>query len=151
MKYFKIIRLFRLFYGDSSGMYKFPSATCMVFIQWWCERGDKSHVSKEISGRGRRRSRGEKGNQGVGDFRFINILQFFLFIIIIISSLFSILFFTHDIYPHPHPRPTPTTHDLYPLPTTFSYTQQGLVTSDEKHLEYGILRNQAFEWERGRQ
>ena len=59
-------------------MYKFPSATCMVFIQWWCERGAKSHVSKEISGRGRRRSRGVKGNQGVGDFRFITtILQFF--------------------------------------------------------------------------
>ena len=95
-------------------MYKFPSATCMVFIQWWCERGDKSHVSKEISGRGRRRSRGEKGNQGVGDFRFINILQFFLFIIIIILSLFSILFFTHDIYPHPHLRPTPTTSTHYP-------------------------------------
>ena len=35
----------------------------------------KSHVAKEISER-RRISR-EKGNQGVGDFRFINILQLF--------------------------------------------------------------------------
>ena len=105
------LRLFRLFYGDSSGMYKFPSATCMVFIQWWCERGDKSHVSKEISGRGRRRSRGEKGNQGVGDFRFINILQFFLFIIFIILSFFPYFFFTHD------QRPLPTTHDPRHLAT----------------------------------
>ena len=50
-------------------------------------------MSKEISGRGRRRSRGEKGNQGVGDFRFINILQFFLFIIIIIIIIIIILSF----------------------------------------------------------
>ena len=34
------------------------------------------HVAKEISGRGRRRIR-EKGNPGVGDFRFMNILQRF--------------------------------------------------------------------------
>ena len=75
-------------------------------------------------------------------------------------TIFSIYYYYYFIiifhtffYPRHLPTPTPTTHthDLYPLPTTFSYTQQGLVTSDEKHLEYGILRNQAFEWERGRQ
>ena len=93
----------------------------MSFIQRVCERGSKSSVAKEISGRRRGRSRDEKGNQGVGDFRFINILQLFsiyFFFSITFQSFFSILFFTHDIYPHP---PTPTTHD--PLPTTFSYTR----------------------------
>ena len=45
----------------------------LAFVQRWYDRGAKSHVAKEISGRGRRRSRDEKGNQGVGDFRFINI------------------------------------------------------------------------------
>ena len=91
--------------------------------QWWCERGAKSHVSKEISGRGRRRSRGVKGNQGVGDFRSINILQFFsiyyyYYYYYYLFIIFFLTFFTHDIYPHPHSRPTPTTHDLYPLPAT---------------------------------
>ena len=81
--------------------------------QWWCERGAKSHVSKEISGRGRRRSRGVKGNQGVGDFRSINILQFFSIYYYYYFIIFSILF-----YPRHLPTPTPTTHDLYPLPTT---------------------------------
>ena len=76
-----------------------------------------SQVAKEISGRGRTRSRHEKGNQGVWDFRFINkyFITFFLIIIIIfILSFFSILFlpttFTHT---HTHdPRPLPTTHDI---------------------------------------
>ena len=90
--------------------------------QWWCERRAKSHVSKEISGRGRTRSRGVKGNQGVGDFRFINILQFFSIYYYYYYYFLSFFpyFFTHDIYPHPHPRPTTSTH--YPRPTTFSYT-----------------------------
>ena len=106
------------FPGDRS------SATCLLYSDHrCCERGPKSHVVKEISGRGRRRSR-EKGNQGVGDFRFINILQLFsIYFIIFFQLLYIIIFFctffTHDIYPHPRP----TTHDLYPLPTTFSYTR----------------------------
>ena len=95
----------------------------MSFIQWSCERGAKSHVAKEVSGRGRRKSRrDEKGNQGVGDFRFINILQFFfLFIIIIIFFLSDTSFYPRHLptpCPHPHPRLTFTTHDLSPLPTT---------------------------------
>ena len=88
----------------------------MSSIQWWCERGAKSHVAKEISGRGRRRNRDEMGNQGVGDFRFINILQLFsidfffnYFYFIIFSTLFL---------------PTSThTHDPHLRPTTFSYTR----------------------------
>ena len=102
-------------------MHKSSSATYNVFsVQWWCERGSKSHVAKEISGRGRRRSRDEKGNQGVGDLRFINILQLFsiYFFQLLYFIIFFYTFFTHDIYPHP--RPTTSTH--YPRPTTFSYT-----------------------------
>ena len=88
----------------------------MSFIQWCCERGAKSYVAKEISGRGRRRSRDEKGNQGVGDLRFINISQLFstyFFFNYFILYHFFYSFFTHDIYPHPHPRPTTSTHVTY--------------------------------------
>ena len=91
------------------------------FIQWWCGRGAKSHVSKENIGKRTKKSRREKGNERVWDFRFINILQFFLFIIIFYNFFHT--FFTHDIYPHPHQRPTSTTSTHYPRPTTFSYTQ----------------------------
>ena len=92
--------------------------------QWWCERGAKSHVSKEISGRGRTRSRGVKGNQGVGDFRFINILQFFsIYLLLLFFYHFFHTFlpttFTHThTHTHTHdPQPTTSTH--YPRPTTF--------------------------------
>ena len=91
----------------------------MSFIQWWCERGSKSHVAKEISGRGRRRSGDEKGNQGVGDFRFINILQIFSTYYYYFLSFFSILVLP-TTFTHTGPRPTTSSH--YPRPTTFSYT-----------------------------
>ena len=74
---------------------------------------------KEISRRGRRRSRDEKGNQGVGHFRFINILQIFSANYLLISSItftlsfFFPCFFYPDIYPHPHrthPRPRTSIH-----------------------------------------
>ena len=76
-------------------------------------------MAKEKSGRRQRRSR-EKGNQGVGDFRFINFTICFSFSVstTLLYHFFSILFFTHDIYPHPHPHPRPTTDDPRPLPTT---------------------------------
>ena len=97
----------------------------MSFIQWWCERGSKSHVAKEISGRRRRRIGDENGNQGVGDFRFRNILQIFsIYYYYFFLSFFSTLFLPTKFTPthaHPHPRPTPTTHDLYPLPTTHDF------------------------------
>ena len=98
----------------------------MSFTQWCNERGAKSHVAKKMSGRGRRKSRNEKGNQGLGDFRFINILQLFLFISffqLLYFIIFSYTFFTHHIYPHPRP----TTHDLYHYPrhlTTLVKTYQ---------------------------
>ena len=69
-----ILRLFRLFRGDRSGMDKSSLATCLVYSD--VVKG--SQVAKEISRKGRRGSR-EKGNQGVGGFRFINILHFFYF------------------------------------------------------------------------
>ena len=110
----------------------------MSFIQWWCERGSKSHVAKEISGKGRRRSGDEKGNQGVGDFRFINILQISsIYYYYFCYHLFSILFLpttfthththTHDSHPRPttsthYPRPTTHTHDPRPLPTPTTST-----------------------------
>ena len=84
------LRLFRLFRGDSSGMDKSSSAKCLLYSDA-CERGAKSHVAKKISGRGLRRSRDEKGNQGVRDFSFSNILQ--LFSIYFFQLLYFIIFF----------------------------------------------------------
>ena len=111
------LRLFRLFRGDSSGMDKSSSAKCLLYSD--VVKGEPSPT-----GRGRR-SRDEKGNQGVGDILFTNILQlfsiYFFFSITLLYHFFFYTFFTHDIYPHP--RPAPTTHDLYPRPTTFSYTR----------------------------
>ena len=84
------------------------------------------------TGRGRR-SRDEKGNQGVGDIRFTNILQlfsiYFFFSITLLYHFFSILFYPRHL-PTPTPTPTTLTHDPRPLPTThdprpttFSYTR----------------------------
>ena len=88
-------------------------------------------MANEISGRGRR-SRDENGNQGVEDFRFINILLFFLVIINIFLSFFSITFLPGTFnHPHPHdPRPLPTTHDPRHLATLF--TAAGLAHSVER-------------------
>ena len=107
------LRLFRLFRGDSSGMDKSSLAKCLLY-------SDVMKGEPSPTGRGRR-SRVEKGNQGVGDIRFTNILQlfsiYFFFFNYFTLSLFFYAFFTHGIYPHPHPRPT-----------TFSYTPFVLVT-----------------------
>ena len=81
----------------------------MSFIQW---KGSKSHVAKEISVRGRRRSRDEKGNQGVGDFRFINILQLFSIYFFFFNYFTRSFFFLYFFYPRHLPTPTPTTHDI---------------------------------------
>ena len=81
---------------------------------------------KEISRRGRRRSRDEKGNQGVGDFRFINILQIFSanYLLIFSITLFY-LFFPMLFLPRYLPTLTPNhTHDPGPLSTSHdSYTE----------------------------
>ena len=122
------LRLSRLFRGDSSGMDKSSSATCL-FIQWCCERRAKSHVAQEISGRGRRRSRDEKGNQRVGDFRFMKILQLFLFISFFYYFVLS--FFLHFFYPRHLPTPKP--HDPHPLTTTSTHDPRP-TTHDPRHL-----------------
>ena len=102
------LRQVRLFLCDSSRMDKSSSATSLLY-------SDAVKREKK-SGRQRRRSRDEKGNQGVGDFRFTNILQlfsiYFFFSITLLYHFSSLFFFIHDIYPHPQTRPTPTTHDI---------------------------------------
>ena len=86
----------------------------------------KSLLKSLISGRGWRRSRDEKGNQGVGDFPVINILQlFYIYSFVAITLLYH--FFYTFFYPRHLPTPTPTsprptTYTHYPRPTTFSYT-----------------------------
>ena len=113
------LRLFRSFRGDSLGMDKSSSAKCLLYSD--VVKGEPSPT-----GRGRR-SRDEKGNQGVGDIRFTNILQlfsiYFFFSITLLYHFFSILFlpttFTHThTYTHTHdPRPLSTTHDPRHLAT----------------------------------
>ena len=60
-------------------------------------------MAKEIFGRGRRKSHDEQGNQGVGDFRLINILQlssiYFVFSITFALSFFSIHFLSTTFTP----------------------------------------------------
>ena len=72
-------------------------------------------MAEVISGRGRRRSRDEKGNQGVGDLRFMNILQLFSFYFFF-QLLYVIIFFSILFLPTTFTQATPTTHD--PRPTT---------------------------------
>ena len=77
-------------------------------------KGEPSPMFMEISGRGRRRSRGVRGNQRVGDFRFINIVLFFSIYYYYLFIIFSILF----------------------LPTTFTHTH----THDPQHLATLVSR-----------
>ena len=102
------LRLFRLFRGDSSGMDKSSSAKCLLYSD--VVKGEPSPT-----GRGRRRSRDEKGNQGVGYFRFTNILQ-----------LFSIYFFFFNYF-------TLSLFSYTFLPTTFTHTH------DPRHLATLVL------------
>ena len=110
------LRLFRLFRGDSSGMDKSSSAKCLLYSD--VVKGEPSPT-----GRGRR-SRDEKGNQGVGDIRFTNILQLFSIYFFFFQLLYFITFFLYFFLPttfthtHTHdPRPLPTTHDPRHLAT----------------------------------
>ena len=100
--------LFRLFRGDSSGMDKSSSAKCLLYSD--VVKGEPSPT-----GRGRR-SRDEKGNQGVGDIRFTNILQ--LFSIYFFFSITLLYHFTILFYPRHLPTPTSTTSTHDPRPTT---------------------------------
>ena len=109
-----------LFRGDrSAGMINLHRQHVSYTVMLW--KG-KYHVAKEKSGRGQRRCR-EKGNQGVGDFRFINFTICFSFFVSItlLYHFFSIFFLpTTFTYTHTHthdPRPLPTTHDPRHLAT----------------------------------
>ena len=83
-------------------MDKSSSAKCLLYSD--VVKGEPSPT-----GRGRR----SRDDQGVGDIRFTNILQLFLFISFF-QLLYFIIFFYTFFYP-PH-LPTPTTHDLYHYP-----------------------------------
>ena len=84
------------------------SAKCLLY-------SDVMKGEPSPTGRGRR-SRDEKGNQGVGDIRFTNksftpfFYSFLFFLTTLLFHFFSILFL-----------PTTSTHN--PRPTTFSYTR----------------------------
>ena len=120
------LRLFRLFRGDSSGMDKSSSAKCLLYSD--VVKGEPSPT-----GRGRR-SRDEKGNQGVGDIRFTNILQLFsIYFFFSITLLYH--FFLYFFYPRHLPTPTHTTHTLDPRPTTFSYTQHTVCAGESRALQ----------------
>ena len=115
MPYFLKIGRFDIFY-----IFFYLAAIAQVWINLhrqhisytvMCWKG-KSHVAKEKSGRGRRRSR-EKGYQGVEDFSFITFIIFPFFFQYFTLSFFFCTLFTHYVYPHPRP-------------TTFSYTRSRL-------------------------
>ena len=103
----------------------------MSFIQLCCERGPKSHMAKEISERGRRRSR-EKGNQGVGDFRFINILQRFSFLFFFFFSITALLCHFLNTFFYPRHLPTPMTSILGSGSLVSGQPLGGLTVSLEK-------------------
>ena len=110
------LRQFRLFRGCSSGMDKSSSAKCLLYSD--VVKGEPSPT-----GRGQR-SRDQKGNQGVGDIRFTNILQLFsIYFFFFNYFTLSLIFYTF-FYPRHLPTPTPTTHihDPRPLPTTHDIT-----------------------------
>ena len=88
-------------------MDKSSSAKCLLYSD--VVKGEPSPT-----GRGRR-SRDEKGNQGVGDIRFTNILQLFsIYFFFFFNYATFITFFLYFFYPR---------H----LPTTFSYTLRQLL------------------------
>ena len=92
-------------------MDKSSSAKCLLYSD--VVKGEPSPT-----GRGRR-SRDEKGNQGVGDIRFTNILQ--LFSIYFFLQLLYFITLLYFFYPRHLPTTTPTTSTHDPRPTTFSY------------------------------
>ena len=116
------LRLFRLFCGDSSGMYRSLYSDDV--------KGDPSPTWLRNIGKTTKKKRWRKRQSRSCRFSFHkHFTIFFHLLLLFLYHFFFYTFFTHEIYPHPHPHPhshpgpTPTTHDLYPLPTTFSYTR----------------------------
>ena len=87
-------------------MDKSSSAKCLLYSD--VVKGEPSPTRRV------RRSRDGKGNQGVGDIRFTNILQLFS-IYFFFQLLYFITFFLYFFYPR-H-LPTPTTHEPQHLAT----------------------------------
>ena len=104
-----------------------------IVMLWKGNQVPRTTVAWEISGRGWRRSRDEKGNQGVRDFRFINILQFFS-IYFFFSNTLSFFFLYFFFYPR---------HSATPTPTTFSYTRYQSVTGLVSKYRFLRVRMQA--------
>ena len=112
----------------------------------WLLYGDVVKGEPSLTGRGRR-SRDEKGNQGVGDILFTNILHlfsiYFFFSITLVRSPYFITYFVYFFYPHP--RPTTSTHD--PRPATFSYTHNLVIDGNSKIAFSRMLpRNKNAPW-----
>ena len=83
----------------------------MFYVCFLYFRGDRS--DKSSLARGRRSSREKGNNQGVENFRFINILKLFFYIFsITLLYLFIPIRFLPTTFTHTH------THDPRPLPTT---------------------------------
>ena len=116
------LRLFRLFRGDSSSIDKSSSATYLLYsddvkgepMQVPCSLGNIRKRTKQRPWR-KRQSRS-------WSFRFINILQL-VSIYFFFQLFYFIICFLYVFYPRHLPTPIPTTHVLYPLPTTFSCTR----------------------------
>ena len=87
----------------------------MSFIQWWCERGSKSQVAEEMSGRGRRKSDWRFSFHKY--FTFFPIYYYYYFL-----SFFSILFY--------YPRHLPTPHD-----------PRHLATRQSRKVLWGVLNS----------
>ena len=107
------LRQVRLFRGDSSGMDKSSSATCLLYrVMLW--KGEKIRKRTKKKPWGRRQSRSWR-------FSFHKYFKFFYFKYFTLSHFFYSFFNPRHL---PTPTPTPRTNDLflYPLPTTFSYT-----------------------------
>ena len=112
----------------------------MSFIQWCCERGPKSHVAKEIPVREGRRSREKDNPARSRRFSFHKYFTTFfyqelLFFFIYFFNYFTLSFF-YIYFFYPWHLPTPTTHDLHPLPTTFSYTPPNDVWETSAEIPY---------------
>ena len=113
-----ILRLFRLFRGDRSGIEKSSSTTCLLYSD--VVKGDPSPTWLR-----RNQEEDEEGavKRGVREFRFIIILQLFssfffsFYFSIILLYHFFYTFFLPTTFTHTNALSTHT-HDPYPLPTT---------------------------------
>ena len=106
-----ILKLFRIFPSDRSGMDK-SSSSCLLYSDVVKVEPSPTWLRK-YQEEDRKRSP-EKGNQGVGDSRSIT---FKIFVLFFISINFLYHFFLYIFHPRHLPTPPTTTHDLYLLPT----------------------------------